>query len=164
MLRRTLIASLAAATAGCAETVGLKTAQPRVAEQRTHERLNDLRADAGQPRVPEATALVEAARAHARDMHERGFYDHVNPDGEAPEDRVSCGAGENIHRGELGPMETADGETWYTRDPGDMAGYLVRDWQLSEPHRRNLLDPQWRQQGVGIVVDGNHFFGVAMFC
>ena len=106
----------------------------------------------------------EAARAHARDMHERGFYDHVNPDGEAPEDRVACGAGENIHRGELGPMETADGKTWYTREPDDMAGYLVRDWQLSEPHRRNLLDPQWRQQGVGIVVDGNHFFGVAMFC
>jgi uncharacterized protein YkwD len=48
-----------------------------------------------------------AARLHSRDMAERGFFDHVNPNGVGPEDRIrSAGyenfrtAGESIIRGE----------------------------------------------------------------
>ena len=55
-----------------------------------------------------------AARLHSRDMAERGFFDHVNPDEVRPEDRIrSAGyddfgtAGESIARGDA-PADGAD--------------------------------------------------------
>lgn len=165
MLRRSLLVGVAALSAGCVDAVTPTSPQPREAERLAAERINDARADADVGTLPVAESLREAARAHARDMSERDFYDHVNPDGEAPEDRVACGAAENIHRGEIAPMETQDGETWYVREPDDMAGYLVRGWTLSEPHRQNMTQPDYRQLGVGIYVGGdNEFFASAMFC
>jgi len=104
------------------ETLTPAEAQPRAAERLAVERINDLRAAADVDTLERDDTLVAAARAHARDMSVRGFYDHVNPDGERARDRVPCGAAETIHRGTLGPMETADDTTWYTRDPSDMAG------------------------------------------
>lgn len=165
MHRRAVVVAAVGLTAGCVDAVMPKSPQPREAERLAADGINDVRAEAGVERLPVAATLREAAREHARDMSERDFYDHVNPDGEAPEDRVACGAAENIHRGEIGPLETQDEETWYTREPAEMAGYLVRGWRLSEPHRQNMTQPDYRQLGVGIYVGSdNEFFASAMFC
>jgi uncharacterized protein YkwD len=165
MHRRTVLAALMGVTGGCLETLTPAEAQPRVAERLAVERINDLRAAADVATLERDDTLVAAARAHARDMSVRGFYDHVNPDGERARDRVPCGAAETIHRGTLGPMETADDTTWYTRDPSDMAGYLVRDWQLSDPHNAILTERGFSRLGVGIYVgEDMDFFGVANFC
>lgn len=165
MDRRTVLTALMGVAGGCVETLTPAEAQPREAERLAVNRINDARAAADVATLTRDMTLVEGARAHARDMSVRGFYDHVNPDGERARDRVPCGAAETIHRGTLGPMETADDTTWYTRDPSDMAGYLVRDWQLSDPHNAILTERGFSRVGVGIYVgEGMEFFGVAMFC
>ena len=165
MHRRTVLTALMGVTGGCLETLTPAEAQPRAAERLAVERINDLRAAADVDTLERDDTLVAAARAHARDMSVRGFYDHVNPDGERARDRVPCGAAETIHRGTLGPMETADDTTWYTRDPDDMAAYLVRDWHLSDPHNAILTERGFSRLGVGIYVgEDMDFFGVANFC
>jgi uncharacterized protein YkwD len=158
--RRGVVAGAAVALAGCSD-YGVDA---RAAERHTRDRLNETRTEAGVGALTASETLATAAREHARDMHERDFYAHTNPDGEAPEDRVACGAGENIHRGEIGPLESNDGETWLTDDPEQLAGYLIRDWTLSEEHYQNMIDPDWRRVGIGIAVESGSFFAVSMFC
>ncbi len=70
--------------------------------------------------------LTVAARDHALDMAQRGFFDHVNPDGEDPTDRaVRAGyagvAGENIAAGQ------------------DSISIAHAAWLDSLGHRRNVL-------------------------
>src|SRR5688572_27029279 len=70
--------------------------------------------------------LTLASRAHALDMAERDFFDHVNPDGEDPTDRAQAAgydgaAGENIAAGQ----ETID--------------QAHREWVESVGHRRNIF-------------------------
>ena len=45
-------------------------------------------ASVGAPYLVMRDELQCAARRHSRDMDARQFFDHVNPDGEDPEDRI----------------------------------------------------------------------------
>jgi len=70
--------------------------------------------------------LTTAMRAHVLDMAERGFFDHINPDGLDPTDRAQAAgytgvAGENIAAGQ----ETID--------------EAHRAWLESVGHRRNVF-------------------------
>lgn len=88
--------------------------------------------------------LAETARAHSRDMVERGFFSHDNPDGKSPFDRMqSAGikyrsAAENIAAGQATPE------------------LAVKEWMNSEGHRRNILNPQLEELGVGIARGGKY--------
>lgn len=79
-----------------------------------------------------------AARAHAMDMAERDFFDHVNPDGEDPFARMEkagytdwMAAAENIAAG------------------SDDAEQTVLGWLDSDGHCANMLDPKYKDFGVG---------------
>lgn len=82
--------------------------------------------------------LTCAARAHSQDMSERGFFNHVNPDGEGPSDRIDetgyawTAVGENIAGG---PMTAAD---------------AVNGWLASDDHCANLMNPTYTEIGVGL--------------
>jgi len=161
--RRTLLVTVAATTAGCADATSGPDA--RAAETHVRERINELRAERGVGALSSTPPLVEAARDHCRDMHAREFYAHENPDGEQPWDRAPCRAGETIHRGELGRMQNVDGETvWHTSDTADLAGYVAEGWRLSDGHREVMLDPTYGAVGVGIVIEDRAFFATALFC
>jgi uncharacterized protein YkwD len=81
------------------------------------------------------------ARAHSLDMFERDFFDHTNPDGEQPSDRmVEAGypytrAGENI----AGGSRTADG--------------VMEQWMESDGHCRNIMNPDFADIGIGFHRD-----------
>ncbi len=84
--------------------------------------------------------LTQAARLHSLDMGENGFFDHVNPDGEAPWDRVEALGytnwaliGENIAAGD----STAEG--------------VMNGWMNSDGHCANIMDPNFTQIGVGLA-------------
>lgn len=83
--------------------------------------------------------LQAAAQAHARDMARRNYFDHHAPDGSEPRDRVRRTGyrwtlvGENIA---FGP-ETAD--------------EVVSGWLASPGHCANMMDPRFREMGVGIA-------------
>lgn len=80
-----------------------------------------------------------AARVHSLDMSVRGFFDHDNPEGESPFDRMERAgytfqaAGENIAAGQTTPQE------------------VVTGWLDSPGHCRNILSPDFSQIGVGYV-------------
>lgn len=84
---------------------------------------------------------VPVARNHARDMWERQYFGHVSPDGEDIGDRLEKGnvaftiAGENLA---LAP-------TLQTAHTGLMN---------SEGHRRNILDPEFKRVGIGVIDNG----------
>jgi uncharacterized protein YkwD len=80
------------------------------------------------------------AEAHAKDMHTRGFFAHVNPDGLGQGDRlraagISCYASENIGGGafEAPPLLNA----WInSSNPGHLSNLL-------------LLSPQFTHYAIG---------------
>lgn len=97
---------------------------------RARQGLGSLRAD---PR------LAAAARAHAAAMAADDFFDHRGPDGAGLAARVVRAGyaysriAENLAAGH------------------DRATDVVATWLLSEGHRRNLLDAEARDAGVGYV-------------
>ncbi|WP_236075698.1 CAP domain-containing protein [Streptomyces coffeae] len=83
-------------------------------------------------------ALQKAAQRHSADMEQRGFFDHVNPDGAEPEDRITAvgyewtASGENIASGQATPSA------------------VMRTWMSSPGHRGNILDCDFQELGVGV--------------
>jgi uncharacterized protein YkwD len=106
-------------------------------------RVNALRAGAGLPPLGLQDQLNEAAQRHAEDMLARVFYDHVNPEGLRPKDRIGRTGyptrliAENIARGQTSVDEVVD------------------DWMQSRGHRANLLHPRLTEMGVGCAVGHN---------
>ncbi|WP_428262285.1 CAP domain-containing protein [Haliangium sp.] len=87
-------------------------------------------------------ALQCAARVHTLDMFERGYFDHVNPEGQQPWDRMEAAgytwrsAGENI----AGGRDSAQG--------------VVDQWMASDGHCANIMGPDFVHIGVGVVPGG----------
>lgn len=109
---------------------------------------NEERAEHGALSLCVHPQLEAAAQAHAEDMLERGFYDHVTPEGVDPGQRISrtgypfATVGENNNRvwGDL------------TGEPGRKElGEAVESWMESPGHRENLLNPAFREVGFGVT-------------
>lgn len=88
-----------------------------------------------------------AARNHALDMAVRGFFDHTNPDGDGPGDRIVYaeyefgGWGENIAFGYPSPQAVVGG------------------WMDSPGHCSNIMNESFTQSGVGFY-QGNQWVQV----
>lgn len=94
------------------------------------------------PPVPPLTAhaaLRCAARVHTKDMADRDYFDHTNPEGQAPWDRMELAgyawrqAGENI----AGGNATADA--------------TMTQWMNSPGHCDNIMSADYVDLGVGHV-------------
>lgn len=106
-------------------------------EQEVVDIVNAERADEGCGPLHVDDRLVAASRAHSRDMRERDFFDHTNPDGESPWDRAGeqgydSPGGENIARGQQ------DAEA------------VMQSWMDSPGHRANILNCDFAAIGVGV--------------
>jgi len=83
------------------------------------------------------SALADVARAHSADMLHRGFFSHVNPDGQRPAERKWAAgitfkfSAESIARGHRSPEE------------------VVRAWMASPTHRNTILSDTAVSIGVG---------------
>jgi uncharacterized protein YkwD len=94
------------------------------------------------PPVEMKPELRCAARLHARDMSERNFFDHVNPDGEGPEDRMrSAGATFRIAAESIAQGPSFDGT-----DPYEAFREL---FSAGGDECENLLDPSFDSVGIG---------------
>lgn len=89
-------------------------------------------------------ALRCAARLHSADMNDRDFFAHDNPSGESPFMRMQQAgytfstAGENIAGGNADPVATVD------------------QWMESDPHCSNIMNPGFRNLGVGYHPGGEY--------
>ena len=118
-------------------------ANPQQVRSQMLARANAERAAAGLPPLALDPRLNAAAQRHADDMLQRSYYSHVSPDGGGPAERVRQSGyvfrlvAENIARGPVSVDEAMD------------------NWLASEDHRRNLLNPGFRDFGVGVAVGRN---------
>ncbi|MFD4370982.1 sigma-70 family RNA polymerase sigma factor [Streptomyces sp. NPDC058486] len=103
------------------------------------ELVNRLRADAGCAPLRTDPRLTAAARAYARDMTARGYYDHASPEGEFADTRIT----------EAGYRWSAWAENLAQGQPDPAA--VVDSWRSDDPHARNLLDCAYRDTGVAAV-------------
>ena len=91
-------------------------------------------------------ALAAIARRHSQDMLDRGYFDHCTPEGLHSSDRIARGGlefdatGENIYM-----VRNA------TARPAELASAMVNGWMNSRDHRANILTPDYRVVGVGVV-------------
>jgi uncharacterized protein YkwD len=105
------------------------------------ELVNRERAAVGLKPLAPDPELTEVARKHSADMSARGYFAHVNPEGQSPFDRMAAAgvkfrsAGENLA---LAPtLQIA--HTGLMNSPG---------------HRANILQPSFGRVGIGIMDGG----------
>ncbi|MFB4303051.1 CAP domain-containing protein [Actinomadura sp. NTSP31] len=90
--------------------------------------------------------LARAAQGHSADMHARNFFEHTNPDGKDPGDRITAAGyrwssyGENIAKGQSTPAS------------------VMQAWMNSAGHRANILNCGYKEIGVGVVLSGGPFW------
>ncbi|HKP85101.1 MAG TPA: CAP domain-containing protein [Blastocatellia bacterium] len=90
--------------------------------------------------------LLEVARRYSRRMAEENFFSHNDPEGRSVRERVEQASikwrmvGENLaySNGYINPVAMS-----------------LHGWMESPGHRRNLLDPGWRQTAVGVWISAN---------
>jgi uncharacterized protein YkwD len=109
--------------------------------------LNRQRARHGLRRLRAQRSLSHAATKYARLMVAKHFFDHVSPAGSTMASRIertrylhhtrAWSLGENLAWG-AGMASTP--------------AQIVNAWMHSPPHRRNILDPSFREIGVGVAL------------
>ena len=101
--------------------------------------VNALRRKAGAPELRMNAALEKAAQVHAQDMLDRGFFAHKSPSNTTVRERATKAGykwrniGENIAEGQRSVDE------------------VLQTWMDSPGHRRNMLEPKFREIGIGLV-------------
>lgn len=86
-------------------------------------------------------ALGVAALAHSRDMAQRDYFSHEDPQGRRMDDRAAAAGyhwqrlGENIAAGMRSPQRVVSG------------------WISSPHHCKNLMDPRFTEMGAAYAVD-----------
>ncbi|MEU5539745.1 sigma-70 family RNA polymerase sigma factor [Streptomyces sp. NPDC020362] len=100
--------------------------------------VNKERAATGCGPLAENAQLDKAAQGHSDDMAARNFFDHTNPDGADPGQRITAAGyrwstyGENIAMGQQTPQAVMD------------------SWMNSPGHRANILNCSFKDIGVGV--------------
>jgi uncharacterized protein YkwD len=111
-------------------------------EQRVLELINKERAKYGLGAVTYNGVLDNAAEKHASHMSVVGKMAHEGIGDGDPGERIRAEGfrnawGENVATGQTSPEQ------------------VVREWMASPEHRRNILDPDYQQMGVGYVTAAN---------
>lgn len=109
----------------------------RVAEEAILDLVNKERSERKMIVLKPHEPLTTVARRHSADMYRRGYFAHVNPDGNDPFERMAAGgviftfAGENLA---LAPTIA-----------------LVHQGLMNSPkHKANILKPEYRNLGIGV--------------
>lgn len=129
--------------------------------------MNRFRTERGLPALAAHDTLDQVARAHSADMALRDFYDHEDPDGVRPHQRVVAAlpgedvaaSAENIHTiAEPNDVTFALGPDW-------LAHRLFDDWIHSDGHRGNILHERLTHIGLGIVftAEGDRVYATQKF-
>jgi uncharacterized protein YkwD len=108
--------------------------------------INQQRVIAGVAPLSENATLDAAALAHSNDMVAGNYFDHVAPTGADPLSRVVTAGFATVAKIlDFGENIAAAG--------GSLASpaATVADWMSSAPHRANILDPTFKQTGLGVA-------------
>jgi uncharacterized protein YkwD len=109
--------------------------------------LNAERRSRGLQTLRPNSTLRSAALEHSRDMVARRYFSHVSPSGDGFADRVRrAGYGSGA-----GAWTAGENLAWGTGTRAQ-AREIVQAWMDSPGHRANILNPRFREIGLGIVL------------
>lgn len=135
---------------------------------RIHAKINGERAKNGLTPLAWDKALAGIAAGHSRDMAKRKYLAHDSPEGQGFPQRYrragyTCrirvgrtvhGGAENIALNHLyESVTTVNGVAYYDwNSPEKIAGKAVEGWMKSPGHRKNILTPHWKREGIGVEI------------
>ena len=133
------------------QITAVKTGSFTAMEKNCFDQVNSMRTEKGLPLLAWADDLMAVARGHSADMGKRDFFDHTNPDGKDPFDRMSA-AGINY--------TMAAENIAYNQGYGDPSTVAADGWRKSSGHYHNIMTPEYTESAIGIAVtpDGKYFF------
>ena len=110
--------------------------------------INDYRAQNGIGPLALSVTLGDAARNHSAQIAATDFFSHTLPDGTSWADNIrnygytyNTWIGENLAAGNYEPS------------------YALLQWQRSAPHNANMLAPEFKAIGIGMVYEPNSSWG-----
>lgn len=115
---------------------------------------NVARTNQGVPTVTLQEAISQVAREHSENMRDHGFFGHENQNGQGLKQRLNAAgisytaASENLVQVTNAP------------DPADVAFDLLVG---SPDHEENILDPKFKQIGVGAAQSGDTYWVTQIF-
>ena len=122
----------------------------RSAEDQTVALINAYRASRGLSTLLEDQRLQSLARRYSYDMYTRGYFGHVDPEGETPFDRL---LGSGIR------YSAAAENLAMAPSPSD----AFEDFLDSPDHRRHLLDPVFCEVGIGAYTGSRGLIVTVLF-
>ena len=108
-------------------------------EQKVVDLVNQERQKQGLKPLTLNKKLSDVARTKSKDMMDKGYFDHNSPTYGSPFDMMKqfgieyTTAGENIAKGQQSPED------------------VMNAWMNSDGHRKNILNPDFTEIGVGYV-------------
>jgi uncharacterized protein YkwD len=106
-------------------------------------RVNEVRRRAGLWPLRPNPLLDRISQKHAEDMLRRSYSGHQTPEGLGPPDRARAGG----YRSGIG--ENIVEQRFSTED-------ALKAWLGSPGHRKNILDPNCREMGLGLAVGAGY--------
>ncbi len=139
-----VFASLGAApaTSSTGQAAAAATVRLPALDRAVLDALNSTRASYGLRALTISVDLRGAADAHARAMLEGGFFAHESADGSPFDERVK-----RYYR-PAGYDRWSAGENLIYSTGKLTADEAIAGWLDSPPHRRNMLNPDWREVGI----------------
>jgi uncharacterized protein YkwD len=137
-------------------------------ERKMHALVNKERRKQGLQSLEWDDALARIAGNHSRDMAKRNYVDHYSPEGRDfsyryRQEGFSCAVreGRTIHMGAenialnylYGSVTTVNNVAFYDWNSEDaIAETTVQGWMNSPGHRKNILTPYFKSEGIGVVI------------
>lgn len=109
--------------------------------------LNRQRTLHGLRRLRAQRSLAHAATNYARLMVDKHFFDHVSPSGSTMASRI----GRTAYLHHTRAWSLGENLAWGAGSASTPA-QIVNAWMHSAPHRRNILDPSFKEIGIGIAL------------
>jgi uncharacterized protein YkwD len=123
-----------------------RSSAPAAAERSIRACANRNRRAVGLEALSPSRVLSKAARLHARNMAQQHFFDHVDPQGRSPGDRVAIFDREHRY--------TLVGENIAAGYPSVAAA--CEGWMHSAGHRANILGREYTALGTGFSRGGDY--------
>jgi uncharacterized protein YkwD len=125
-------------------------------ERALHALTNQARVTGGAEALTWDAELAATARAHAGDLAQRRYVEHLSPEGFDPTDRLGL-----VARRTIG--SASENITFHRGGQIDGAADLMRNWRSSPPHWSNLLNPRYSHAGFGVVRSRDQVYAVGLY-
>lgn len=126
-------------------------------ENLIHKKMNQRRSAHGLEPLDRSEKLDDIARYKSWDMAQRDYFKHKGPEGQPfgylrQEHNATCTTfGQNLHRTNFSGISVRN----RLESPEKVSTIAVNSLMNSTGHRQNILNPDYKAQGIGVFVDEN---------